>query len=523
MSITKITQWHGSDEHGTLLELLGVIDRFHGLDKCAGAGQYTPVTQGFVEDRLPRMVKIGHVYVLDTALGAGEGWGPNVNADWFGERMLREKTATFMSHAMPFEHHRNKDPRGAKGVILYSAYNPGMRRTELVVEICRERGPMIASAIDRGEYPRTSMGFRAEADICSICGNVAKTRAQYCDHLKFEPNKTYEDGRKVYAINEEGHFFDHSYVLVPADRTAGTMMILKVASPTMAKEALYAENVLSADVAEACGMADVVLPGVSIFPKQAAPNRDDVVDLLVEKIFPAIDAHRPPIERTDLEKIADADLGPLALHGVVLRPEEFQYVILRGAGMRKLATMLESAGVSFDPNATGSQGGGQMTPMGSVSEKLAHILPTHSLMPQAILARFVGVIPHGSTDINATQYVHDYPEHFEARPKLASVLAGAYRDYIRSAGHRMSGIGKLFVRHGLSKLAQDPRSISEEASESLTHAVRAAARLPQGRRFGVRQMQKIASQQGVSALEEIRGLDLDIVQGIIVESALDAV
>ena len=55
---------------------------------------------------------------------------------------------------------------------------------------------------------------------CSICDKRSKTIDEYCDHLKYEMNNIYEDGRKVFARNPNPIFFDISLVWRPADPTA---------------------------------------------------------------------------------------------------------------------------------------------------------------------------------------------------------------------------------------------------------------------------------------------------------------
>lgn len=64
-------------------------------------------------------------------------------------------------------------------------------------------------------------------DVCSVCGNRAPTRKQYCDHLKFEMNRIDGDGTHKYAMNPAPKFFDSSWVLRPADRIGH--MLKKVA------------------------------------------------------------------------------------------------------------------------------------------------------------------------------------------------------------------------------------------------------------------------------------------------------
>ena len=65
-------------------------------------------------------------------------------------------------------------------------------------------------------------------DVCTICGNKAPTRKEYCDHLKYDMNRIDpETGKQAAALNPSPRFFDSSWVLRPADRTGH--MLKKVA------------------------------------------------------------------------------------------------------------------------------------------------------------------------------------------------------------------------------------------------------------------------------------------------------
>ena len=68
-------------------------------------------------------------------------------------------------------------------------------------------------------------GFAAVHN-CSICHNKAKNVSLYCDHLKYAMNQTLPDGRQVYAVNTLPKFFDISYVLKGAEKTAKVLMKL---------------------------------------------------------------------------------------------------------------------------------------------------------------------------------------------------------------------------------------------------------------------------------------------------------
>jgi len=182
------------------------------------------------------------VRTVITALSAFEGFGPNRNGDAFMEHhLLRDMDyvhpetkvkvtmpmyRSFELFARPYKHHINRPDSPAYGSVLRSFYNQPMKRVELVVEWDRDKAPDICEKLERYEAVPTSMGFRCmPTDVCSICGNPAKNRTQYCSHLKQEMLQVRNDGRIVCAINPTGLFFDISAVHDPADRTSRAMAI----------------------------------------------------------------------------------------------------------------------------------------------------------------------------------------------------------------------------------------------------------------------------------------------------------
>jgi hypothetical protein len=190
------------------------------------------------------------IYAHILAMGASEYYGCNLNCDYFPEDNLIRSYKTFETNpAHFFKHHVNKDKTIAMGKVIFAIYNERMHRVELVVEIDRRRAEDIVSRIERGEYPSTSMACKVASDTCSICGNVASTRAQYCKHLRQELGHIYPDGRRVYAINEKPlSFHDISYVFKGADPTSSFLQ--KLASD--------GDNIVgSAERAEQEGVKDV--------------------------------------------------------------------------------------------------------------------------------------------------------------------------------------------------------------------------------------------------------------------------
>jgi hypothetical protein len=104
-----------------------------------------------------------------------------------------------------------------------------MHRVELLIDLDNEKAPDLAARIAAGEFPPVSMGTKVSWDVCSVCGNRAPTRAQYCDHLRFQMRGVI-NGVKVAALNPSPKFFDISWVVRPADPTA--YMMKKVANAT---------------------------------------------------------------------------------------------------------------------------------------------------------------------------------------------------------------------------------------------------------------------------------------------------
>lgn len=179
----------------------------------------------------------GKSIVLVVGLGDHETYGPNRNGDGFPSEPIKGKIASdevlpkhykSYENAHVFEHHANTDPSKAIGRVKKAFWNPYMRRVEVVEDFDHAKAPHLLEKIASGEYPAKSMGCRIKYDVCTNCGNRARTRAEYCDHLKYEMNKIAADtGIQNAALNPSPKFFDSSWVIRPADRTG--YMLKKVA------------------------------------------------------------------------------------------------------------------------------------------------------------------------------------------------------------------------------------------------------------------------------------------------------
>lgn len=208
-----------------------------GLVKAAADERVT----SYVMDNLK--VQPGKMYLHINAMGAGEFYGPNRNGDYFPEEILKKYYKTFeTSPAHVFRHHVNKDPARAIGKVIFALYNDRMHRVELVAEVDRNLGSDVEDRIAQGDFPATSMACKTPYDVCSICGNKAHTRQEYCVHLKQHLGKQLPDGKRVMAINSGPlRFFDISIVVKPADITSSILQ--KVANEgDVVSSALLAEE-----------------------------------------------------------------------------------------------------------------------------------------------------------------------------------------------------------------------------------------------------------------------------------------
>jgi hypothetical protein len=186
----------------------------------------------------------GDIPVHVNAIGASEYYGCNRKADAFSEKTCKDRHHTFVTEGRNYLHHWNRDPEYNFGKIASSCYNDNMHRIELLVvsngsdAAARRNGGHVLpeeflSKLEKDANIAVSMGCNVCYDKCAVCGNKARTRAQYCDEDTCRHPKTGEyypgckkglmkiahDGTIQHVDNIEPNFFDLSYVGLPADRT----------------------------------------------------------------------------------------------------------------------------------------------------------------------------------------------------------------------------------------------------------------------------------------------------------------
>lgn len=162
-----------------------------------------------------------HVLIHLVALGDEEAYGPNRNADGYPKSANVAYHPTFVSHAMLFQEHQNKDPKKNIGCVKAAAYNPDMHRVELAVWLNKDRAPKEFQMAKEGKQLSFSMACKIPYDVCSCCGNQAVTPADYCEHMKFARLQWVPQHEKfAYVSNPIVTFVDISEVKHPADRIA---------------------------------------------------------------------------------------------------------------------------------------------------------------------------------------------------------------------------------------------------------------------------------------------------------------
>jgi len=222
-------------------------------------------------------------------------------------------------------------------------------------------------AIESGDYDSDSYQVNGVAlhnckvpyDVCSICGNKAKTRAQYCDHLRYHMNKIPPGHtKKAYAINTLPRFFDISFVLIGADRIARVMKKVAHMHPqygASSVEAAEMHKTLMEKRAFGLSYAKVAARKTAEIekevPSNTEPNTVTNIEHIGQRGIDALQPLEPDIPKKRIILITSMNppgmnnlnrvLSTLGMVGIVPKPEEFQQIALRSLGRGHIADDLE--------------------------------------------------------------------------------------------------------------------------------------------------------------------------------------
>lgn len=430
---------------------------------------------------------------------------------WSGDPLLDRVLAkdwpygfpTFYS-AHPYAHHRNKDSSKAFGEVELVVWNPRMKRVELVSRLDKDRcerfgGQSVWDKLKAGGYPDVSMGCKVPFDQCSICSDweeygialqtfdpkkfrsqgeavlayhkrllkergrgirgLSITRKDYCEHASKLMNRILPDGRKVWVYNNFPRFFDISFVFIGADRTAKSM--LKIAEGGrrtfffMPSSAKYAEMVGFDDEEESeeDGLKTAFI-GKGAKLKAGEIIKDTLPSQFAAKAVPLLNHRETSLPSSLLDALAQRPLSDAltttSSMGMVLRPQEFQRIVLIGMRMRPAADKLDDAGVVFPKTDEVEK-----VPFGGFNDALASLLlpllEHRSAFGPAVERRVVLISSEGSEKHRPT------PSSLSSG--LLRKIGAAYNGYRQGLMEHVAQSQEILSKSGLTdrelqKLAQ---------------------------------------------------------------------
>jgi len=440
---------------------------------------------------------------------APDGWTGNPLVDKEKARSWAYGFPTFY-YAHPYAHHRNQDSTRAFGEVELAVWNPRMKRVELVARIDKDKcekfgGVPVWDKIKAGQFPDVSMGCKVPYDTCSICLDWDKynkaiasfqpgkhaspgaaaleyhrnlkqkngtgirglsiTRRDYCDHARDSMNRILSDGRKVFVYNDYPRFFDISYVFIGADKTAKVMMKIAgdakkfwtVPSVELAEKLGYVEEEAQEKTASAVESFHAFLRK-DAKQKSSEITKNVTPSQFAGKAVPALAAGEPDLPKGVLDAIASRPLGEglstAATLGIVLRPREFQRVVLVHAGRGNLADDLDRNGEVFSRSKDSDA---SLMETGGFSEALASLLlpflSARSALGPSIEKRVVIVMGRGPKEVAKTAS--------SLSSDLMCKMGAAYNGYRQAIMSLLPHIQETLDRsgledNGLKKLAQAP-------------------------------------------------------------------
>ena len=371
--------------------------------------------------------------------------------------------------AHPYAHHKNKDPSRAYGEVELSAWNDHMKRVELVVRVdydkCAQFGGVpVWDKLQAGQFPDVSMGSKVPYDTSSITldwamyreaqatfdpkkhkhpgiavlefhkrlkakngkgiPGVSVTRDDYDEYCLKYMNRILPDGRKVFVYNDYPRFFDISFVFIGADRTAKTMVYIYrcVDTPSVkVAEALgyegleqridqFMEKAASAVIPEE-SFVNALVKGAE--QKKAEIEKQIVPSQFAGKAVPLLSKSEPDLPRDTLNAMAarplDEALSTSSGLCMVLKPREFQRIMLVRMGKPDLADAFEDSGMMF-PKTDAVDPGLKLSPekfLPALSRILMQMFDDRTAMAPAIERRVVVAVSPSKSEEPSSSHSSD--------------------------------------------------------------------------------------------------------------------
>lgn len=515
----KSSHFRAETEHGpSAIPLFGKADAF--FEKTASA-QLLPDVARYIAGLRPQK---DSQYVLVNAMGAGEYYGSNINGDYFSEACLIHKPDDWSGNpvidriaardwpygfptfyrAHPYAHHRNKDASRAFGEVELAAWNPDMRRVELVTRVDKDKcaqfgGQGTWDKLKAGGYPDVSMGTKVPFDTCSICldwelyrracesydsgkhkhpgmaaleyhktvapiRGLSITRADYCEHALKDMNRIFPDGKKAFVLNDWPSFFDISFVYIGADKTAKTMYFVQRHEDPIQESEL--DEGPSAGVpdfgSKVASVHDQVLK-LAFGAKLAKQKRGEIDKRVIPSQFagkavPLLTRCEPHLPDGELDRMStippDNLLSTLGGMGVLLRPREFQRLTLLQLGQRGLADDLDQRGEVFEKSEDSeSMGVAPEKYLPPLAQILAPLMAQRSLLAPEIENRLM------TTSTDAQTKTARAPSHSkDLLAKIAAAYNGYRRDVMDLVAHSQHLLSSTGSSGLLQKMASTPVS-----------------------------------------------------------------
>jgi intein/homing endonuclease len=248
---------------------------------------------------------------------------------------------------------------------------------------------------------------------------LAITRVDYCVHAKQHMNKILPDGRKVFVYNDYPRFFDISFVFIGADKTAKAMVkiaeqqyrrLWSLPSAELAERLGYTDaDVLPMEKAASVDLLKEAFLGKRAKLKDASITKDVVPSQLAGQAIPLLSAAEQDLPRDLVNRMGSIPLsdvlGTTTSMGMVLRPKEFQRVLLSGMGLGREADRLDDDGVVFpkvdtDADTTGRSFG--FSPL--LARLLEPFLTSRSAFGPFVDRRLTIVVVRPETQPSATSH-----------------------------------------------------------------------------------------------------------------------
>lgn len=324
---------------GTSLQILSVYNTASDISKNNAFRVTASITEPTRQAFSTRVVDLDDprfVYAVCRAVTAD---CPNKNGDMFTSAELKKAYPSFVGCNL-FLDHKTTSVRDAVGKVVAAEYIENDPNSEhpyvaTLIKIDAVNRPDIASMVKTGTIDSVSMGASVQESTCSVCGNTASRKEDFCIHL--QPQNIgridNETGKVCCSINSGVEFTELSLVSVPADPTARMHQVFAEAQGNMKVQAAPAEE-LQATPTENVPAVDSTTE--SNTDPTGTPQETDVPDTTEDKSVEAEDVTE------GYNFICKSDDVATALVNIF---NEY-----KGKGVLNIAQKAKEVNVSFNPD-----------------------------------------------------------------------------------------------------------------------------------------------------------------------------